>query len=937
MRLARAPGLICCVPRITLRLSVQLLHPASLAPHPGQWSYQTFSMKLFFNLVRTASLFAVIFTLAPQAIAAPGIDKSLPVRLPGHVVPTDYQLAITVDPDIPTHSGEVTIALQLKKGSKTLRLHAENIVVSSARLTIAASGKTLQGKARQLDQDYLEIAFDKPLPTGAVHLTLAFTGQIEEKDASGLFRQKEGGDWYAFTQFESMGARKAFPSFDEPGWKVPFALSLTVPASMTAVATAPAVRETALPSTDGGKPMKRVDFATTKRIPTYLLAWGVGPFDILDGGTVGNTPIRFITPKGRAVEATFAASVTPPILEKLEAYFGSAYPYEKLDVMALPFTLSFGAMENPGLVTFASSLMLAKPGEESDNFKRRFAGTQAHELAHMWFGNLVTMAWWDDLWLNESFASWMGDKITSQAVPELSNKAFNQGARAWAMGADRKASSQPIYKPVTQRHSSGDSLSGQNPAIIYGKGQSVLTMFETWLGPEKFQAGVRRYTKRHAWGNATNVDFVTALGDGDAKVQAAFRSFIHQSGIPRVGLELQCSGKPMLRVTQSRFEPGSASGRGVAKASPLWRMPITVRTPAGVSQLLLTGKTARFALPDTTCPTWLVGNVNGAGYYLAAYPKGVMNTMMEQANLSVPEWVGALNDAFTLTETGDLGLDEALAMAARLSSHPEREVSEAALNLIARTELLVQPAEQAAYAAFWQRSYGAQARALGLVQKPVDTRDDRLNRAAWVGKLADSGQDASLRTEAQRLAHAWLQDKKAVSPLDLSLVLGVAALDGDKDLFDAFVGKVTNNPDRRERATLYNALGRFQAPELAQAARALLIAPEHDAREILSAARSRDGAKPVRDGQFAFIARNMDAIAQRLPEETMAGFPFMFQGFCSLAQAREVEQLFKPRLTQFRGMERRLQETLESINLCANHRAIQAANLRSALGLGPGL
>lgn len=866
--------------------------------------------------------FVLLCCLAHAALAA---DAKLPLRLPTHITPTAYQLDLEVDPNLPRHRGTVAISVTVTEASQQIRLHASDITVEQAVLHIA--GKNLVARAVQRNSDVLDLNFASPFQPGKGVLTIRFSGAIEDKDSQGLFRQKEGGDWYAFTQFESISARRAFPAFDEPGWKVPWTLALTVPAHMTAVASTPMAREVALEKRADGVAMKRVEFLTTKPLPSYLLAFGIGPFDILDGGTVGQTPVRFITPRGRAAEATYAASMTPVILRKLEAYFGMPYPFEKLDVMALPITLTFGAMENPGLVTFASLRLLSKPGEETISFKRSLVSTQAHELAHMWFGDLVTMAWWDDLWLNESFASWMANKITEQISPEMRGEDGVQGARAWAMQTDRLLSTSQIYQPVTETFSQGDPLGGQTSAIVYGKGQVVLAMFETWLGADAFQAGVRRYMAKHAWGNATGEDFVNALAQDDAQMKAAFRTFTHQPGIPRITTSLVCDGKPVLRLAQSRFLPQGVS----APSSPLWMVPITVRTPAGTVKTLLTEKAADVALPGDACPPWVQANVNGSGYYRTVYAPGGLSTLMAQADLGVNELLANLNDALALTESGDLSVAEALALATRFAAHPRREVVDAALGIIVRMDRLLDPSERPAYAGLWQTAYGARARQLGLIDKPDESFEDRLSRTAWVERVADAGQDTQLREQATRLTQLWLQDRKAIPSANRSLVLRTAALSGDRALFDALEAAVLGNPDRRARADIYGALGNFRAPELALAARQLMLDPRHDIREVMASSRSRGAPETVRDDTFTFWTTHFEALAARLPADAPARFPQLFSGFCSAEHATQVEQFFRPLVSRYEGIATGLTQSLESIRLCSAYRQSQHASLQSVL------
>jgi len=854
----------------------------------------------------------LLFWLAACSVAA----QSLPMRLPGGVTPLSYHLVLTIDPDQPSHHGEISIALKLQAASRSIRLNATDIKVSSAVLEMA--GQSYPASVKVADNNLLDLIFAKPVPAGQGELKMTFTGRLDDQGSQGLFRQKEGGDWYAFTQFEATSARRAFPVFDEPGWKVPWTLALIIPAKLIAVANTAVARE--VPLANG---MKRVEFLTTPPLPSYLVAFGVGPFDVFDAGKVGNTPLRFITPRGRASEASYAASMTPTIVAKLEAYFGMAYPYGKLDVMALPITLNFGAMENPGLVTFAARILLAKPSAETVSFKRRFVAVQAHELAHQWFGDYVTMAWWDDLWLNESFASWMGDKITAQVAPEWRFETGTQQARAWAMHTDRLLSARRIHQPVND----GESLESAFDGITYSKGQAVLAMFETWLGADKFQAGVRRYMASHAWGNATGDDFVAAIAGGDVRLASAFKSFTEQAGIPRLNITLVCQGKPLLKLSQSRFLPKGS----VPMSASLWQIPVTLRSPAGQAQVLLKEESTTLALPDATCPAWVEANVNGAGYYRPVYAGGELIKLMAKADLSVSELLAHLDDAQALTESGDLPLADALALALHYAQHPRREVSDAALDILNRIEPLFGVDQGAAYADLWQRAFGAHARALGLLDQATDSEDDRLTRARWVERLLDVGRDSALRAQAKELAQAWLRQPKSLDAASRGLVLRSAAIDGDRAFFDALVQAVLISPDRAERADIYSALARFAEPELAQAALRLWLSPQHDIREIMQSGRDHYRNEAAREAQFRFVKDNFAAISKRLPKESMARFPQFFAGFCSAGKAAEVEQFFTPLLASYEGGASHLKQSLESIRLCAVYRAAQQASLADFL------
>ena len=371
---------------------------------------------------------------------------------------------------------------------------------------------------------------ERTLAPGAAHLRLVYEGDQSEKETSGAFRvqSQEDGAWYAYTQFEPIGARRVFPCFDEPGFKVPWQLTLHVPAGNVAVSNTPLVGEP--PQATSGTTTWR--FARTQPLPSYLIALGVGPFDFLDAAPSGEKAVRtrIITPRGQPREGAYAAKVTPEILGHLERYFGIPYPYEKLDILAVPQL--GGAMENAGLVTFNSELLLMRPGEEDVEQQRNLYHTQMHELSHQWLGNLVTMAWWDDLWLNEAFASWAdATHRAEKAQPTWGGAVDRVSGRSYALGADSLGVGAEIRQPIE----SDDDILNAFDGITYGKGSAVLAMTERWLGEDVFQRGVRRHLRAHAHGNATAQDFLQALSaEAGQDVSGVLGSFLDQGGAPLV-------------------------------------------------------------------------------------------------------------------------------------------------------------------------------------------------------------------------------------------------------------------------------------------------------------------------------------------------------------------------------------------------------------------
>jgi cytosol alanyl aminopeptidase len=863
--------------------------------------------------------------LLPAWAAGPAQPAAaqLPMRLPGSVVPQAYRLHLQVDPDQPRHQGEVEIALQLRQpvpASGAIRLHAKGLQLHAVWLE--AGDRRWRGKARPVDAERVDLQFGQPLPAGPALLRVAFSGRLAMQDVFGLFRQQEDGQWNAFTQFQADGARQAFPLFDEPGWKVPWTLSLTVPKALVAVSNMPVDSEA--PAQPG---FKRLQFQPTPPMPSYLLAFGVGRFDVVDAGQAGRNkvPMRFIVPAGRSADVAYAAGHTGRILAALEAWFDMPHPYAKLDSLALPLTTEFGAMEHAGLVTYASSLLLASPAEHTPQFERDYTAIAAHELAHQWFGNLVTLAWWDDLWLHESFASWLGDKITAEVQPGWGWQTSVQRARQAAMRADRLRSARRIAQPVLQ----DDDLRNLWDAITYQKGQTVLAMFEAWLGPAAFQAGVRRYIRRHAWGSATSADFFQALAATDPALPDAVRSFTHQGGVPKLAVTLQCEGgPPRLQLAQSRLLPlGSPDAAGQR-----WQLPLLVRTPAGTSRLLMTDAEATLALPDADCPAWVQANAGGSGYWRTAYAGDGLARLAAAPGLPASEWLALLDDAIGLHDSGDIGSAQALALVRAAADHPSGEVVRAAMALLQHLKPLVAPAQQAAWAAQWQAAFGARARQLGWQPQAGDSADDRLLRPALLPAVAVSGEDAALRRQALQLAQAWLADRTRLgADLRLPVLSAAARADGPGSgavLFKQLLGALQASTVRTERGDLLAALGQFRQAGLAQQARAVLLQPQIDLRDSLwplLQAQAADAAS--RADALAFVLRTQGSLSARLGREELPRLPGLFDSACSSDEAGRIEAGFGPAMARVAGGRTALASTLEAVRLCAAWRARQHSGL----------
>ena len=856
-------------------------------------------------------------------VAGPGqaaIDPAPPVMKLGDAVrPLAYTLDLTVLPQAAGFEGKVEIDIELQRPLDFFWINGRQLEIK--RATLLVGGKTLTLATSASGEDFIGVRLPQTVPAGQARLAFEYSGQVSARDTRGLFRQQAGGDWYVFSQFEPIAARRAFPSFDEPRWKTPYTLSLTVKREHVAVSNAPMVAEEAAPSG-----MKRVRFATTAPLPTYLVALGVGPFDVVDGGTAGinKTHLRYIVPRGRADETRYARTATPRLLELLEAYFDRPYPYAKLDSMVIPITVAFGAMENPGLITYRSGLMLSPPDREDERFQQRYAGVAAHEIAHQWFGDLVTMVWWDDLWLNESFATWMARKIVQQFNPEWEASQWREHERQSAFRTDRLSSTRQIRQAVENP----DDLGNAFDRITYDKGGAVLTMYESWLGEAAFRDGVRRYLRKHEWDNATAEDFFAALAVADPQVAEGFASFVGQPGLPLVDFQLDCSAaRPAVVLRQQRFLPARPDAS--IASSQRWSVPACLRYEGQTGDkplcTVLLDREQRIELPaGAACPTWVLPNPGGVGYYLsrlgARESRGLASGRLQAADA-----VFLLGDQRLLASSAALPLARLLALAGPLAADPRPEVAAAAAQAVDDIHPALLDARQGTSLAAWVRThFGARARQLGWLPRPGDSDATRKLRGVVVPLVAHVGGDPALRAEARTLALAWLAGDRARMGAGYRGILKTAARHGDAALFDAFVAALDQAKDSTTRIDIDVALGNFRAPDLLWRAFELALGDGQDFRE---AREIYDGASDLPDNAPAllgFVIQRFDELASRQSEDAVARMPRWHAKLCTLQDRALLQAHYQERVATVAGGPRNLAQTLEAIDICIAARKLQA-------------
>ncbi|UCF46497.1 MAG: M1 family metallopeptidase, partial [Myxococcales bacterium] len=867
------------------------------------------------------------------AETAPTVERSPEGRLPAGVRPTSYRLDLTIIPERDTFSGTAVIGIDLETPAATIWMHGQSLNVTSihamhstTRIAATWEQKTSDGVVR--------VELQEALPAGRSTLHIEYTAGFDMR-LRGLYRVESGGHRYVFTQFESISARLAFPCFDEPRFKTPFDVTLTVPADQIAAANTPVDRAIRLP--DG---LQRIRFVQTLPLPTYLVAWAVGPLDVVAGPAIPPTegrpfpvPLRGIAAKGQGQHLRYALARTREFVEALEDYFGIPYPYRKLDLVAVP-DLASGAMENVGLITFREWLLLIDDERATENQHRAFAHVLAHELAHQWFGNLVTMPWWNDVWLNEAFATWMGGKIVQTLHPEYRADLGSLASAQRAMRLDSLSSARSIRQPVRNNH----DIKNAFDTITYDKGGAVLKMFERWMGLETFREGIRLYLRRHQGRTATSSDLLAALDEvSDADITSPFLTFLSQPGVPLVSgsAEESCEkGSRRVHLAQERYFPIGSTG-DTARA---WRIPLCVRHSAGATCALLTDTEGHIDLPG--CPSWWMPNDDGAGYYRFSMSAADWANLRTKGfdNLSDRGRMAVADSVEAAFDRGVIEVDDLLPWFPKFAASPLRQVAAAPMGPIRFMQHNIAPLELAGrIASYASRLYRKRYRQLGWRARPGDSSDTKLLREALIRFMVMDVRDPQARARATRLGRTYIgyrtQAKQSiVDPQLAGLVLATAVQESDTGLFEQLVSSLDSNTDATERNRILSALGHTEDPALSARALDLALDPRLRVNEIPRLLGPQFRNPRTRQGAWAWLETHFDELTDRLGGFQAGTMPWYAAGFCTEEAAAKVQRFFEPKMAKLTGGPRNLAASVEAISLCAKKAAVHRPGVDRAFG-----
>ena len=797
---------------------------------------------------------------APPAPAVPqGPGQS--VRLPDVVVPASYQIAVAPDARRMTFSGSVRIAIDVRSSVRQITLNALDMTFDRTTLDSVPAAKVAIDAGAQT----ATLSFDHDVRPGRHVLAIDYHGRIYQH-AAGLFALDYGPARaprrMLVTQFESADARRFVPSWDEPVRKATFQLTVTVPADQMAVSNTPEASSQPL---EGG--LRRVVFQPTPRMSSYLLFLAVGDLERVSR-KVDGIDVGVVVRRGAGPKATYALDAASELLRWQQAYFGVRYPLAKLDLVAAPGAADFGAMENWGAILFFENRILVDPRLSTEGDRRHVSLVIAHEIAHQWFGNLVTMSWWDDLWLNEGFANWMEARSVDALHPDWHAWLDEARGKERAFRLDATSATHPVVQPAETI----DQVEDTGDALTYDKGAAVIRMLEAYVGQDAWRQGVRAYLHRYAYGNAARDGLWREIETASRRPVAGIaHDFIEQDGLPTVGVDIMVGQEPgsAVLLTQERF--------GAPRAAPLdhaWRIPVVARPAAGgpVSRTIVRAGPLVQALHSSS-PGPLVVNAGQAGYYRTLYAPSALTPLADRmARLDPADQLGLIADAWALGEIGEEPASNALMLADRLPAGAEAGVWIQTLDTISRIDDLYDGRPGQAGFRAWARARlapvleraGWSARASRADTLAV-LRDDVL---VTLGQLDDPAVVAQAKVRFER----FLKDSSSLSPDIRQAVLTIAGRHADAATFEALRRLAGASADPQEQRQYLEALSRAESPDLER--RALDLSLGGEVPTTIGPVMIRDVAIEHPDLAWAFALSHTGALAPRLdPSQTVSFVP----------------------------------------------------------------
>jgi puromycin-sensitive aminopeptidase len=841
-------------------------------------------------------------------------------RLPPTVVPTRYDIRLEPDFGTATFSGEETVTVTVRETVSEIVLNAAELAIQSVSIE-DPGGTVVQGSAALEEaNERARLLFPTPISPGEWRLKLRFTGTLNDRLHGfyrSTYRDTAGvSHTLAATQFEATDARRGFPCWDEPTLKAVFGITLVVPEGLAAISNTAVVSEA-----PAGPGKTAVAFADTIRMSTYLVAFVVGELEATDAVMVGKTPLQVWCVPGKKHLARFALDVGAFSLDFFERYYGLPYPGDKLDMLAIP-DFAAGAMENLGAVTFRETALLVDATAASHSELERVADVVAHELAHMWFGDLVTMTWWNGIWLNEAFATFMELLAVDAWKPEWKRWVTFGVSRAAAMVVDGLRSTRPIEFEVRAPR----DCEAMFDLLTYEKGASVLRMLEQHLGEEKFRDGVRLYLDRHRFANAETTDLWKALGEAARQpIPEVMDAWIFKPGYPVISVEPEGSG---IRLSQRRF----LYLGGAAESDERWRVPIVLR--ASVKRGLV-HKQLLFEEADTLVPLpapaeWVVANAGGHGFYRVRYAPPLLKKLSGALpKLSPIERFNLISDCFALAQSGTMPAADYLDLTARFSAETDRNVwavITGSLGYLNRTL----PAElRPQLEVLVRQRLEAAVERLGWEPQPEETEVDRQLRGDLLRAFGTLGNDAATQERARDLFARYRADETALDPNVLPAVIAILAVAGGPAEYDEFLQRFKGARTPQEEQRYLYALAGFRQPELLRQTLDRTLNGEVRSQDAPFLVRALLTSVYSRELAWEFVKANWETMARRFPG---SAYRRMYEGVTALvspAWEQDVEAFFTGRRIELGG--KTLEQYLEQLRVAVRFQERESAPVAAYL------
>ena len=855
----------------------------------------------------------------PHAQPQPMLD---PYRLPRHILPTRYELLLEPHLNNATFEGRAIIHLTVLQPTATVILNAAELTIETATLSHDAGPTERASIALDETLQRCTLTLAKPVPPGDWRLHVTFTGTLNDK-LRGFYRstyQDPSGMTHALaaTQFEATDARRAFPCWDEPDFKAVFSTTLVIDKALTAVSNSAILSE----AVEGEK--KVVRFADTIKMSTYLVAFVVGRIEATTPTFVGKTPLRLWAVPGKSHLTGFGQEIAAASLRFFETYYGIPYPGDKLDLLAIPDFAS-GAMENLGAITFRETALLVDQRSGTHGELERVADVVAHENAHMWFGDLVTMSWWNGLWLNEAFATFMEMLAVDAWKPEWKRWDSFGVSRAAALTVDGLHSTRPIEYPV-RAPKDADAMFD---VLTYEKGASVLRMLEQHIGPTVFRDGVRDYLHAHAFGNADTKDLWLSLGNvAQRPVPDLMDGWIFQPGYPLITAEL--TERNELALTQQRFAY-------LPHPSPsTWHVPIQLRVKTAAAEetrkLLLTTPETIVPLPADVA--FAVINEGGHGFYRVRYGPALLQRLLDAGldRMAAIERFNLVNDAWASTIAGLMPLADYLDLTGRFIREQDKNVWAVLIESFAFLNRMIEPADRPALEAFVRARVGPAAASVGWTAQPGESDLTRQLRSELIGSLGRLGNDPATQSRAAEFYAASRKDRKSVDPNLLPALVSILAFTGDAGRYEEFTERFkTATTPQEERRYLFSLAAFRQAPLLERTLSKTLDGAirVQDAPFVVSAVMS---SVYGRERGWSFVKTNWDQMDRRFPKQGLRRMCGGITGLCTPELERDVRDFFASRKIDLGG--KTLDQYLEQLRIGVTFRERCSRALQQYLASG---